>query len=146
MCLDHITKELKPFEVKMMTFYKEMDRVRRKGKKNLYFFTIMSKNKPITKGVVYKALSGQISGLTRRDPVCYDAGFHGYTNLRSAARLFRRVLDFYLRSRGNKKYRVVVKCRGLVHTIGIQNHTRVVVAKTLEILREVPLAKLKSLL
>jgi len=150
MCLSRITKKLK--EPKTMQFYKIMWRLRRKGKPNLYFFQFRDLCEPIEKGKVKHASVGDIeidhdhwrSFVSRRKT--YRAGFHGYTNLRRAARRVRfdirsRRWQFKKTARGNL-FRVLVLCEGPVRTIGSQGDARVTVADTMKILREVPLTKL----
>lgn len=143
MCLSTINKRLS--EPKRMQFYKVMYRIRRKGDCNLYRFKIRKDCKPVVKGPEYKASVGYID-IDTLACVRYPAGYHGYTNLRQAQRAGRisrwerrwNCRNFYQ----GKGYPVVILCEGLVHTIGNDKGRRTVVARTMKILREIPLTQL----
>lgn len=142
MCLSTVNKRLT--EPKWMQFYKVMYRIRRKGDCNLYRFKIRKDCKPIVKGKEYRSSAGYIGSVL--SDARYPAGYHGYTNLRQAQQVSR----FSLQGRGwdrrkfhrDNAYPVIVLCEGLVHTIGNDRDKRTVVAKTMKILREIPLTQL----
>lgn len=142
MCLNTVNKRLT--EPKQMQFYKVMMRIRRKGKCNLYRFKIRDSCKPIVKGKEYRSSAGHIGSVL--SDARYPAGYHGYTNLRQAQRASRfslqgRWWDCRKFHRDNA-YPVIVLCEGLVHTIGNDRDRRTAVARTMKILREIPLTQL----
>jgi len=138
MCLYKVTKVYK--EPKRMLFYKVMKRERRKGKLNLYRFPYRYGIPGITKGKIYRAVSGRAftRGYRMRE---YQVGFHAFASLKMAARRVQTDPDLRKRS-GNRK--VVLLCEGLVHTVGTQWDSRIVVASEMKILREIPLAQLRE--
>jgi len=139
MCLSRVTTvHEKP---KLMQFYKVMRRVRRKGKPNLYHFQYRSSIRPLIKDKLRHASRGWIFGFNGS----YKAGFHGYTNLKAAAREISSYPEFNKFIGLPGRY-VVVLCEGLVRTEGIEysSKIRVVVADTLTILKEIPAAKIRK--
>lgn len=147
MCLSSVGREF--VTSKTMQFYKVMLRLRRKGNCNLYKFKVMNHCKPLTKGVTRLGSVGSIDlpndGFDSCPP-SYRAGFHGYLSLKQAASFLRYAkydVQRYHRYHGRHRgYPVVVLCEGLVHTTGNQRGKKVVVAKTMKILKEIPLTQL----
>jgi len=148
MCLSRVTTvHEKP---KLKQFYKVMYRVRRKGKPNLYHFQFRSCG-PITKDETRRSSKYTIRVSSNSNSWYskiseYWAGFHGYTSLRRAARNIplqpNRRKTCERKFKGLTARRVVVLCEGLVRTVGSQGFSRVVVADSMKILREVPLTDL----
>ena len=128
MCLSSIAKVLSPPQ--MMTFYKVMC-VDLSGKTFQPTHRAMHLQFRMGTKKFYRSTKGTLEPSTwRSHNWSYKTGFHGWTNLKSA-RSWRE----------GEPHQAIVKCEGLVHTIGHQvtwgGGGRAVVAGTMRILEVV---------
>lgn len=118
MCLDTITKRLKP--AKLMTFYKIM----RKTENGQYIsqYRFCGRHKPQKAGGTFRRSSGgnYLCGQS------YTLGFHGWT--------LRKVAEEY---KTGRDWLALVKCEGHVHTVGEQSGDSVLVARDMRIVKEI---------